>query len=327
MADCSTTYMGLKLNSPLVVASCSLTKSLKGIKKCAEAGAGAVVVKSLFEEQVKADAHDLQHSAWISGHAEAIDYVRNIGLALGPRQYIDLIKSAKQEVSIPIIASLNCITAQGYLDFAQRIATAGADAIELNISIMPVEPHRYSSEIEDIYLQVVEKVSKNVSIPVAVKIGPYFTAMAHIAHAICDRGAAALVLFNRFFHPDIDINKLTLATGYRFSTPDEIGVSLRWIALLAGRLSCDFAASTGVHDGKGVIKQLLAGANVVQVCSVLYLKGMQAIRTLSDELVEWMGNHGFASIDQFRGKLSQMESDRPELFERLQYIKTFVDLD
>ena len=327
MVDLSTTYMGLRLNNPLVVASCSLTKTLKGIVKCAEAGAGAVVVKSLFEEQIKAEVKDLQQSAWISGHSEAIDYMRNIGRALGPQQYIELIKKAKQEVAIPVIASLNCITAQGYLDFAEKIITAGADAIELNISIMPVEPQRKSSAIEDMYLEVVEKVSKRVSIPIAVKVGPYFTTMAHMAHALCERGAAALVLFNRFFHPDIDIDNISLMTGYRFSTPDEIGVSLRWIALLAGRLPCDFAASTGVHDGAGVIKQLLAGANAVQVCSVLYLEGMQSIAAMLAQLNEWMEKHSFSSIDQFQGTLSQMETDRPELFERLQYIKTFVDID
>lgn len=327
MADLSTTYMGLKLKNPLIVASCSLTKTLKGIQKCAQNGAGAVVVKSLFEEQIKADVQDLQEGAWISGHAEAIDYVRNIGRALRPRQYIDLIKSAKQEVDIPVIASLNCVTAQGYLEFAQNIASAGADGIELNISIMPVEPHRTSSEIEDMYVKVVEQVIKHISIPVAVKVGPYFTTVSHLANTLCKKGIAALVLFNRFFHPDIDIDTIQLATGYRFSTPDEIGVSLRWIALLAGRLDCDFAASTGVHDGTGVVKQLLAGANAVQVCSVLYLQGMKVIQTMLEQLTEWMDKHSFASIQQFRGKLSQMESDCPELYERLQYIKTFVDID
>jgi len=327
MADLSVTYMGLKMKNPLVVASCSLTKTLKGIIKCAQGGAGAVVIKSLFEEQIKAEVEDLQQGAWISGHTEAIDYVRNIGRALGPRQYIDLIKSAKQEVSIPVIASLNCITAQGYLDFAENIASAGADALELNVSIMPVEPHRTSKEVEDIYLQVVEQVSKKVSIPVAVKIGPYFTTIAHLASALCDRGASALVLFNRFFHPDIDTDGMKLTTGYRFSTPDDIGVSLRWIALLAGRLPCNFAASTGVHDGIGVIKQLLAGADVVQLCSVLYLQGMKSIHAILGQLAEWMEKHEYASIEQFHGKLSQSESDRPELFERLQYIKTFVDID
>jgi len=327
VADCSTIFMGLQLSNPLVVASCSLTKSLKGIKKCVDAGAGAVVLKSLFEEQITADAQQLEHSMWIAGHSEAIDYVRNISRALGPKEYLTMIEKAKKATSIPIIASLNCISAKGYLDFARQIESAGADGLELNISIMPVEPEHTSESIEHMYLDVVDRVCHTITIPVAVKIGPYFTSLSRMAHEICNKGAKALVFFNRFFHPDIDIDKIALMTGYRFSSPDEMSGALRWIALLAGRVSCDFAASTGVHDGLGAIKHLLAGATIVQVCSVLYLKGISHIQTMLEQLLSWMDEHNYSTLEQFRGRLSQKESDRPELYERLQYIKTFVDID
>ena len=248
-------------------------------------------------------------------------------MELGPREYISLLKEAKSAVSIPVIASLNCVSPEWWADYAIQVESAGADGLELNISAMPSDPDRSDEEIASIYFKILEEVKKCIEIPIAVKIGPYFTSMAQMADGLSKRGASALVLFNRFYQFDINIEKLELAPGYRFSSPEEMSVPLRWIALLSGRVKCDFAASTGVHDGAGVIKQLLAGAAVVQICSTLYVNGLERVGRMLGQLEEWIKGHEFESVGQMRGKMSQMESDRPELYERLQYIKALVGID
>lgn len=327
MADLSTNYVGLQLRNPIIVASCSLVNTVEGAEKCADAGAGAVVLKSLFEEQLEADTKALQQNVWLAGHAEAFDYVRNMGIELGSQDYLKLVEGAKKKLAIPIIASLNCITPTWWTDYAKRIERAGADALELNIAVLPSDTNRTGNEIEHLYFDILEAVKQSVKIPIAVKIGPYFTSIARMAHELCNRGASSLVLFNRFYQLDINIEKLALVPGYRLSSREEISLSLRWISLLAGRVKCDLAATTGVHDGIGVIKQLLAGASAVQVCSTLYLNGVKYIDTILTQIEEWMDQHTFDSIDQIKGKLSQMESDRPEFYERLQYIKALVGIE
>jgi dihydroorotate dehydrogenase (fumarate) len=327
MADLSTDYMGLSLRNPLIVASSSLNKSVDGVMKCADAGAGAVVLKSLFEEQIAVRAKDLEENLWLYGHTEAFEYVSKMAMPLGPRDYLKLIGEAKASVSIPVIASLNCISPRWWTDFAKQIEAAGADAIELNISVMPSDPGRTGEEIEKIYLDIVESLEGSIRIPLAVKIGPYFTSIARMAREFSDRGVSALVLFNRFYQIDIDVEKLEIAPGLRFSSPDEISLPLRWIALLAGNVNCDLAASTGVHDAAGMVKQLLAGATAVQVCSALYERGVDYIGTIITEMETWMKEHGFQSVQDFRGKLSREVTDRPELYERLQYIKIFVGIE
>lgn len=327
MADLSTSYLGLQLHNPVIVASCSLVNTVDGAERCADAGAGAVVLKSLFEEQIEADTNLLQQNVWLAGHAEAFDYVRNMGIELGSRDYLTLVEKAKKKLSIPVIASLNCITPTWWTDYAKRIENAGADALELNIAVLPSDPSRTGDAIEHLYFKILEAVKKSVKIPIAVKIGPYFTSIARMTHELCKRGASALVLFNRFYQLDINIENLALAPGYRLSSREEISLSLRWISLLAGRIKCDLAAATGVHDGTDVIKQLLAGASAVQVCSTLYLNGVKYIDTILTQIAAWMNQHKFDSIDQLKGKLSQAESDRPELYERLQYIKALVGIE
>jgi dihydroorotate dehydrogenase (fumarate) len=327
MADLSSEYMGLSLRNPLIVASSSLVKTLDGVRKCADAGAGAVVLKSLFEEQLQAEVKDQEEHLWLYGHSEAFEYVSKMAMPLGPREYLKLIEDAKDAVEIPVIASLNCISPRWWIDYAGQIAAAGADAVELNISAMPSDPRRKSEEIEDMYFSIVEALKARVDIPIAVKIGPHFTSVARIAEELCRRGASALVLFNRFYQIDIDIEKIEITSGYRFSSPDELSQPLRWIALLAGRIDCDFASSTGVHNGADFIKQLLAGATAVQVCSTLYLNGIEQIGRILHDVETWMTKHGFGTIGEVRGKLSQIESDQPELYERLQYIKLFTGID
>jgi dihydroorotate dehydrogenase (fumarate) len=327
MADLSTRYMGLSLSNPLIVASSSLTKSIDGVRKCAEAGAGAIVLKSLFEEQIAAGAREMEESLWLYGHTEAFEYVSKMVMPLGPRDYLKLIEEAKAAVSVPVIASLNCITPRWWTDFARQIEAAGADALELNISVMPSSPARTGEEVEKIYLDIVDSLKGGIGIPIAVKIGPYFSSVARMAQEFSERGVSALVLFNRFYQIDIDTERIEMSPGLRFSSPDEISLPLRWIALLSGSVECDLAASTGVHDGMGLVKQLLAGATTVQVCSVLYERGVEHIGNMLRELEAWMGKHGFERIGDFRGRLSRRATDRPELYERLQYIKIFVGIE
>jgi dihydroorotate dehydrogenase (fumarate) len=327
MADLSTTYMGLELQNPLVVASCSLSKTIDGVRSCADAGAGAIVLKSLFEEQIRAEMEQMGQYTSVMWHTEAIEYVENMGMALGPREYLELIAEAKRTVSIPVIASLNCVSPDVWIEYTKRIVNAGADAIELNVSLMPSNPKQKSDDIEQVLYRIVLAVTESVDVPVAVKIGPFYTSVSRVANGLHQNGAKALVLFNRFYQLDIDIEKLELAPGYRFSAPEEMSVPLRWITLLAGRTELDLAACTGIHDAAGVIKQLLAGATVIQLCSTLYLNGVKQIAPIREGLEQWMDQHGFDSIERFRGKLSQMESDEPELFERLQYIRALVGID
>lgn len=319
--------MGLKLKNPLLVGSSSLSKTIEGVIDCEKAGAGAIVIKSLFEEQVQAEIDDIERRSESFRHPEAIEYVEKMGVALGPREYLKLIGEAKEKIKIPVIASLNCVSTKVWVDYAKRLVGAGADALELNISLMPSDPKKTSGDIERVYIDIIEVVKKNVSVPVAVKIAPFFTSTANMARTFERRGADALVLFNRLYQLDIDIEKLDLAPGYKFSSPGEINVPLRWISLLAGRIEIDIAASTGVHDTAGVIKNLLAGATVVQLCSTLYINGLDTIGTIRSELEGWMERHGFDSVDDFRGKLSQNESDKPESYERLQYIKALVGIE
>jgi dihydroorotate dehydrogenase (fumarate) len=327
MAYLSVQYLGKTLSSPIIVSSSSLTGTVEGVKKCADAGAGAVVLKSLFEEQIEAEMDNNGGDAspeYI--HPETEDYFREMGKHLGPADYLKLIEGAKKSVSVPVFASLNCAADPWWTRYAEQIATSGADGIELNIARMPRGIKEDSESVENRIVDIVEKVNKEVPLPLAVKIGPYFSSLPRLAARLKKAGASGIVLFNRFYQMDIDIEGMKIAPGYQFSGPGELYTSLRWISILSGQIECDFAASTGVHDGKAVIKQLLAGAAAVQVCSVLYQKGFGEIRKMNAEIEEWMGRHKFAGIADFKGKLSQIESASPEAYERLQYIKALTGI-
>jgi len=327
MVDLSTSYMGLKLRNPLVVAASSLTGSAAKVKRCEDAGAGAVVLKSLFEEQIEAQTSQMEEEAWPYAHSEAYDYVRQMGLRLGQAEYLKMIEEAKRTVSIPVIASLNCVSPTAWTRFAGRIAAAGADALELNIALLASDFDRSAEEIQGAYVKIVQAIRAQVQLPIAVKLGPFFTSLPQTALALRRAGASALVLFNRFYQLDFDIERLALTPGYHLSSSDEIHLPLRWIAILSSQVGCDLAASTGVHDGAGVIKQLLAGARAVQICSALFLKGVERITTMLEELTAWMERHGYARIEEFRGKMCQEASGKPALYERLQYIKVYVGLE
>lgn len=323
MARLSTRYMGLKLPSPIIASSSSLTANVSSIKRAVDAGAGAVVLKSLFEEQIEHDSG--AEEVDVAVHPEAEAYVRQMGKHLGPERYLELIAETRREVSVPVIASVNCVTNKWWGNYAEQIQAAGADGIELNTAIMP-QSGETPEAIENRYTRIIEKVRRSVAIPLAVKIGPYFTSLPRFTVALREAGAAAIVIFNRFYQFDIDIRKQELAAGYQYSSPNELHTTLRWTSILSGSTGCDIASSTGVHDGEAVIKLLLAGADAVQVCSVLYKNGMQSISEMLSTLTSWMGQNNFASIDEFRGKLSQSRSAQPEAYERLQYIKALTGL-
>ena len=351
MSNLSTKYMGLELKNPLVVSSCGLTKTVQGVQQAAEAGAGAIVLKSLFEEQINAETEELARQSQHSGHTETYDYLYGFGRTFGPREYLQLVSDAKAAVSVPIIASVNCVTAERWTEYAGKLAAAGADGLELNIGFLPNDSAISGVDVEERYLNILSAVRAQVSLPVALKIGPYFSSLAHLAKQLGNdrmtgppftvgwcgpgendkkvtwQGADALVLFNRFYRFDIDVDKLQLSGGNPYSTSEELHVSLRWISLLAGRVACDLAATTGVHDGSDMIKQLLAGATVVQVCSTLYRNGLSQIGLILDHLQEWMQVHGFESAADFRGQLSQVRSEDPGDYERMQYIKALVGIE
>jgi dihydroorotate dehydrogenase (fumarate) len=320
MANLSTAYMGIELKNPLIVSSCDLTGNIESIKKCETVGAGAIVLKSLFEEQIEAETEELINNVWLTGHTEAFEYVRGMSMYNGPDIYLDLISKAKKETSIPIIASLNCVSPKWWIDYAKQLETSGADALELNISILPSNLERSSEEIESIYMDIVDSVIEQIKLPVAVKIGSYFTSIAKVVNDLARKGIRGVVLFNRFYQLDIDIKKIELVEGNPLSSPNELSSSLRWIALLSGRVECDFAATTGIHTGKDVIKEILAGAKAVEVCSTLYKNGLDYIKNMQNDIEAWMDEHNYKNIEEFRGKLGKKE-EKTELYDRLQYIK------
>jgi len=323
--DLSTSYMGLKLKNPLIVGSSRITGELKTIQQCISFGAGAVVLKSIFEEQITHRAEtslkqgrENEAYYWFP---EARESILNLSKEAGLDYYLQFIDNLKSSNDVPVISSIHCISPDGWPRFAKRIESAGADALELNISIFPFSKSMTSGQIEDVYVEIVKAVKKEVKIPVSVKLGPFFTNICNIVNRIVDAGAEGLVLFNRYFHPDIDIDNLNVIVHEPYSSPEEMSLPLRWIALLKGHnLQCDIAASTGVHYHSGVIKQILVGASAVQLCSTLYLNGIPQISKILEGLQKWMKKHHYESIHDFRGEsLGQQTADTG--FERIQYMK------
>lgn len=327
MADLSTTYMGLALQNPIMVSSSSLTSEVDRIRAAEEAGAGAVVLKSLFEEQIIEDANRPVQEGPSTWFPEISDYVRGNTMWAGPEAYLQLIREAKAAVSMPVIGSINCVFPGWWASYAAEMERAGADAIELNVSPIPGDIGKTSAEIEASIVKIVRNVKEKVTVPVGVKLGPNYTAMLELAKALSKAGADGIVLFNRFYKFDIDLEQLDLTHGPKFSHPDELSEGLRWMTLLSGRVEADLAATTGIHDETAALKMLLAGAHAVQICSALYLNGMERISHILSGITKWMDRKGFKNIDAFRGKLSQQQSDEPEKFQRLQFIRMLVGID
>lgn len=317
--------MGISLKNPIIVGSSKLTSNFKSVKKCIDQGAGAIVLKSLFEEQLLADSDKLiEKDAKYFWYPEAIDYINTYAKAYGIREHLDLIKEIKAYSKTPIIVSVNCVTAKEWPQLSKHFEEAGADGIELNISIFPFDCTTESIDIEDSYVEIVREVKKHVSIPVSVKLGPYFTNPTRITKRLVKAGANAIVLFNRFYRPDIDIDTQKIIDDNFLSSPQELTQSLRWVGILSPNLKCDIAASTGVHDFNGFVKQLLAGAEAVQFCSALYNKGVGYIDTLLFDLKKWMKKNDFESIYAFKGKVANDATNTPA-FQRVQFMKRNFD--
>lgn len=321
MASLSTTYLGLKLSSPVIVSSSGLTSSVDKIRKLEEAGAGAVVLKSLFEEQINYEA-GIHVEEGLS--PEAHDYVTGYSKAGALETYLQLIEGAKKAVKMPVIASINCMSVSEWISFARDIEKAGADALELNIFFVAADDAASAEKIEKRYYELLVKVEEVTRIPLSIKIGYQFTNLVTLVKGLYVRGAKGVVMFNRFYEPDIDIEAMKLSSSGVFSSPSDIRQSLRWVGIVSDKVKdIDIAASTGIHDGKAAIKQLLAGAKAVQVCSVLYKKGEEQLKVINDEIAEWMDRKGFATPDDFRGRLNYRNIGDPSLYERSQFMKYF----
>jgi len=323
--DLSTTYMGLKLKNPLVPSASPLTANVESITKLAEAGAGAVVLHSLFEEQIRHEQEELvnyktqgteAYAEMLSFFPEPDDYRR------GPDEYLDLIGKAKRAVDIPVIASLNGSTVGGWTDYAHKMQQAGADALELNVYYVASDLKQSGEAVEQLYLDILKAVKKAVKIPVAMKLSPYFSSAANMATKLDQAGANGLVLFNRFFQPDINLDSLEVVPDLVLSSPFELRLPMRWIAVLHGRIKASLAATSGVSNGRDVIKCMMAGADITQMCSVLLRKGAGEIGTILRDMEAWMEQHEYESIQQMKGSLSQKSCPDPAAFERANYMKT-----
>ncbi len=325
----STNYLGLQLKNPIVVSSSRMTGDLESIKKCIDAGAGAIVLKSLFEEQLRIKTQSTMDGSRASEmyfwFPEAKNLVMEQGIKANMEQYLSFVYKVKENSSVPIIASINCQTPNEWPHFAAAIQEAGADALELNIAIFPFNNSMASCELEEVYIQILNQVKKHVSIPVSIKLGHYFTNLCALAHRLVENKADGLVLFNRYFRPDIDIDSMKVVEDNYFSSPEELPESLRWIALMAeNNLGCDLAASSGIHSYVGVVKQLLAGADVTQICSTLYLNGIDYLTEIIHGLESWMMSHNFETIKDFKGKsLNKQTMDAS--FERVHFMNRNFD--
>ena len=323
--DLTTSYLGLQLRSPLIVgAAAPLSEDINNIKRMEDAGAAAVVLHSVFEEQLTQEQYELHHHLEYGTHsfAEALSYFPEPDLFhTGPEDYLNQIRKAKEMVNIPIIASLNGSTLGGWTDYARQIEQAGADALELNIYYVPTDFDLTASQVEANYIEILRSVKSVVTIPVAIKLSPYFSNMANMAKQLTEAGADGLVLFNRFYQPDINIEALEVEPNVLLSTPQAMRLPMRWIAILYGRLNVDLAATSGIHKPQDVLKMLMAGANVTLLVSVLLRHGIEHIQVIEEGMRQWMEECEYESVKQMQGSMSQINCPDESAFERAQYMK------
>lgn len=322
--DLSTTYMGLKLKNPIVPSASPMSREIGTIKALEDAGASAIVLYSLFEEQIEHEALELDYltTQGSESYAEATSYFPpEHEYHLGPEEYLEHIQKIKRAVSIPIIGSLNGVTPGGWLDYAKNIEQAGADGLELNIYYIPTDPKLSGTDVEDMYVDILKTVKSIVKIPVAVKMSPFFSSMANIATKLDQAGANALVLFNRFYQPDIDLEALDIIPNIFLSTPQAMRLPLRWIAILHGRIKADIAATSGVHNADDVLKMLMVGSNVTMMCSALLQQGPYWITKVLKDMETWMEEHEYSSVKQMIGSMSHKSVKEPAAFERANYMK------
>ncbi|MFZ4849005.1 MAG: dihydroorotate dehydrogenase-like protein [Caldilinea sp.] len=324
MIDMSTQYLGLKLRHPVVPSASPLSDSLDKIKRLEDAGAAAVVMYSLFEEQIVGESHLLDHylSYGAESFAEALDYFPEMDdYNVGPYAYLDLIRRAKEQVAIPVIGSLNGVSTGGWVEYARMIEEAGADGLELNIYSIPTDPALTGAEVEQMYLEVVRDVKASIAIPLAVKVGPFFSSFANMAMRLAQAGADGLVVFNRFYQPDFDLERLEVVPNLTLSSAWELRLPLRWVSILHGRVPVDFAVTSGVHTYEDVLKAVMAGAGATMMASELLRNGVQRIGQIVQEIERWLEVHEYESLGQARGSMSQQNVAEPAAFERANYMK------
>jgi dihydroorotate dehydrogenase (fumarate) len=324
MPDLTTTYLGLQLRNPLVASASPLSKKVDTVRRLEDAGAAAVVMYSLFEEQITHESQELDHYLERGTHsyAESLSYFPDLGsYNLGPEPYLEHLHRVKRAVDIPVIGSLNGISSGGWVQYAQRIEQAGADALELNIYYLPTDPNLSGSELEEQYVKLVREVRATVKIPIALKLSPFFTSLPHIARRFVEAGANGLVLFNRFYQPDFDLEELEVIPNLELSTSRELRLPLRWIALLYGRIETDFALTSGVHTAQDVLKAVMAGASVAMTTSALLEYGVGRLTHILTDLQAWMEEHEYESITFMKGSMSQRAVAEPSAFERANYMK------
>lgn len=324
MVDLSTEYLGLKLRTPLVPSASPLSQEISSIKRLEDAGASAVVLYSLFEEQLRQESLELDYR--LAEHTESFAestsfFPHATEFHLGPEGYLEHIRKAKEAVKIPLIASLNGTTVGGWTRYAREIQQAGADALECNIYYIPTDPNLSSAQVEQTYIEILSAVKSSVTIPVAVKLSPFFSNLANMAKRLDATGANGLVLFNRFYQPDIDLEELEVKPNVLLSTPQALRLPLTWIGILYGRIKAGLAASSGVHEPQDVIKLLMVGANVTMLCSTLLRNGINHIRYIEQGVRDWMEQHEYESVQQMRGSMSQIRCADPGAFERAQYMR------
>jgi dihydroorotate dehydrogenase (fumarate) len=324
MVNLSTTYLGLNLKNPLVASASPLSEKLESVLQLEESGVSAIVMYSLFEEQILHESLELDHylSRGTFSHPEAPTYLPDLAkFKMGPAGYIDHLKRVKESVSIPVIGSLNGVSGGGWLEYAEKIEQAGADALELNIYYLPTDPSITSQELEDNYVQLVKDVRQRISIPIAVKLSPFFTALPNLAARLVEAGANGLVLFNRFYQPDFDLDELEVVPNLELSSSRELRLPLRWIALMYGQVKADFALTSGVHTHVEILKAMMAGASAAMSTSALLRKGPQHAGVMLAELQRWMEEHEYESIAQMKGSLSARSLGHTSPFERANYMK------
>lgn len=321
MSTLNTSYLGLELKSPIIAGSSNFTSSVDSIKEAESAGAGAVVLKSLFEEQIVALAGSLSSR---EPYPEADDYLSYYTRTNSVENYLTLIKEARKSVKIPVIASINCFSAKGWTDFAIQIEKAGANALEVNLFFMPVDMHQTGAQAEELYISIIDELKRRLTIPISVKIGFRFSNLLNVAWQMHNHGVSGLVLFNRFYEPDIDINNLHIIPAPVLSNQVERRYVLRWVGMVSSlNFDMDIAASTGVYTGEDAIRYILAGASTVQVCSALYKRGFTVITEINEVLRKWMNDKEFTGIRDFKGLLNYRNIDNPSLFERSQFMKHY----
>ncbi len=325
MGKLSVKYLGLELKSPLIVSSSRLTSTLGYLKEAEDCGAGAVVLKSLFEEQINKHIHTLSSS---QGYPEADDYISNYLKAHSVDDYLGLIRKAKEILSIPVIPSINCYSSEGWTGFAKNIADAGADALEINVFFLPLDRKKSSADSEKVYFDLIEKLKKTIKIPIAIKLGYRFSNILYLIDQFYMRKVEGVVMFNRFYEPDIDIDRMSIVPASIFSTENERRYVIRWIGMASAQdIKIDISASTGVHSGADAIRYLLAGAHSVQICSVLYDKGIPFLKNITKQIETWMDTKDYKSISEFRGKLNYRNYSKPVIYERTQFMKYFSGED